>query len=124
VLCVAGVLAASAGATLGQGSASDGPLRACVDGTTGALSVVSAGRRCARGDRAVSWNIRGRTGPRGSVGAQGESGAPGATGSAGLQGARGSFGFDDFDGMSCNAGSGPDTVTVTYDSDGFATFQC
>jgi hypothetical protein len=26
--------------------------------------------------------------------------------------------------MSCNAGSGPNTVTVTYDSDGFATFQC
>jgi hypothetical protein len=95
-----------------------------VDGKTGALSLVSAGRRCGRGDRAVSWNIRGKTGPPGSAGAQGERGAPGATGIAGLQGARGSFNFDDFDGMSCNAGSGPNTVTVTYDSDGFATFQC
>jgi hypothetical protein len=123
-LCAAGVLAASAAATLGQGSASDRPLRACVDGRTGALSVVSAGRRCGRGDRALRWNIRGKTGPPGPVGAQGEPGAPGATGVAGLAGARGSFSFDDFDGMSCNPGSGPTTVTVTYDSDGFTTFQC
>jgi hypothetical protein len=123
-LCAAGVLAASAGATLGQGSASDRPLRACVDGRTGALNMVQAGQRCGRGDRAVRWNIRGKTGPRGSVGAEGARGAPGATGVAGSQGARGSFNFDDFDGMSCNAGSGPNTVTVTYDFDGFATFQC
>jgi hypothetical protein len=123
-LCAGGVLAASAGATLGQGSASDRALRACVDGRTGTLSVVSAGRRCGRGDRAVRWNVRGKAGPRGSVGAEGERGAPGATGVAGLQGARGSFDFDDFDGMSCDAGSGPNTVTLTYDSDGFATFRC
>jgi hypothetical protein len=123
-LCAGGILAASAGATLGQGSASDNPLRACVDGKTGALSMVAAGRRCGRGDRAVSWSIRGKTGPTGSAGAQGERGAPGAPGADGSQGARGSFNLDDFDGMSCNAGSGPDTVTVTYDSDGFARFQC
>ena len=123
-LCAAGVLAATAGATLGQGSASDRPLRACVDGRTGALSIVQAGRRCGRRDRAVSWNIRGKTGPPGADGAPGERGAPGAIGADGSQGAAGSFDFDSFDGMECDAGSGADTVDVTYDSDGFATFQC
>jgi len=86
--------------------------------------MVQASRRCGRGDRAVSWNIRGETGARGSVGPDGASGATGATGVAGSQGARGSFNFDDFDGMACDAASGPDTVSVTFDSDGFATFQC
>ena len=124
MLCAGGILAAAAGATLGQGSASDNPLRACVDGRTGALSLVQAGRRCGRGDRAVSWNIRGKTGLPGADGAPGERGATGATGGGGSQGADGSFDFDDFAGMSCDAGSGPDTVTVTYDSDGFAAFQC
>ncbi|HMJ97567.1 MAG TPA: hypothetical protein VK486_17090, partial [Thermoleophilaceae bacterium] len=67
---------------------------------TGALSMVQAGRRCGRGHRAVSWNIRGKAGPRGSVGADGARGAPGATGTAGSQGARGNFDLDDFEGMS------------------------
>ncbi len=123
-LCAGAVLVAGVGVTLGQGSTGERPLRACVDSKTGALRLVAGGRRCGRGERAVRWNIRGKTGPPGAAGAPGDRGASGATGADGSQGARGSFAFDDFDGMSCDAGSGPDTVTVTYDSDGFATFQC
>ncbi len=123
-LCAGAVLVAGVGVTLGQGSTGDRPVRACVDSRTGALRLVAAGRSCGRRSRALSWNVRGETGRPGPDGAPGPPGAAGATGNAGSDGAQGSFNFDDFDGMSCDAGSGPDTVTVSYDSNGFATFQC
>jgi Collagen triple helix repeat (20 copies) len=124
-LCAGGILAAAAGATIGQGSAtSDKPLRACVNSKTGAVSLVAAGRRCGHGRRAVTWNIRGKTGAPGPAGAQGEAGTRGSTGAPGDRGARGTFNFDDFDGMACDAGSGASTVDVTYDSNGFARFEC
>jgi hypothetical protein len=69
----------------------------------------------------VTWNIRGRAG---TTGANGTRGVQGANGPAGARGAAGTFDFDSFDGMECDAGSGADTVDVTYDSDGFATFTC
>ncbi|MEA2365398.1 MAG: hypothetical protein QOI32_910 [Thermoleophilaceae bacterium] len=117
-LCAAAVVAAGAGATLGQGAASSKPLRICVLSKTGQVSLVQKGKRCGHGSRAVTWNVRGRTG------AQGAPGQPGARGATGTQGGRGNFDFDDFKDMPCDAGSGPDTVNVTYDSNGFATFRC
>jgi hypothetical protein len=117
-LCAAAVVAAGAGATLGQGAASNKPLRICVLSKTGQVSLVQKGKRCGKGSRAVTWNVRGRTG------AQGAPGQPGARGATGTQGGRGNFDFDDFKDMPCDAGSGPDTVNVTYDSNGFATFRC
>jgi hypothetical protein len=115
------VLAVGAAVTLGQGSTASKPLRACVAKKSGAVRLVTAGRRCHGGERVVTWNIRGRAG---TAGAQGLRGAQGATGQPGARGAAGTFDFDSFDGMECDAGSGADTVDVTYDSDGFATFTC
>jgi hypothetical protein len=120
-LCAAAVLAASAGATLGHGAATSRPLRICVVAKTGNVSLVQKGKRCGRGSRAVTWNIRGRTGARGAPGAPGQAGARGPTGA---QGTRGNFDFDDFEGMSCDDGSGPDNVIVEYDANGYATFRC
>jgi hypothetical protein len=118
------VLAAGATVTLGQGSTAGKPLRACVAKKSGAIYLVKSGARCRAGRRLVTWNIRGRTGPPGVAGTAGERGAQGAAGAPGNRGTRGTFNFDDFDGMPCDAGPGPSSVDVTYDSNGFASFQC
>jgi hypothetical protein len=115
------VLAAGATVTLGQDSTAAKPLRACVAKQSGAVRLVAADGRCRSGERVVTWNIRGRAG---TAGANGTRGVQGANGPAGARGAAGTFDFDSFDGMECDAGSGADTVDVTYDSDGFATFTC
>jgi hypothetical protein len=120
-LCACAALAVGAAVSLGQGSTSDDALRACVLKKSGAVRLVAAGGRCRRGERVVTWNIRGRAG---TAGAEGTRGAQGGAGPTGARGAAGTFDFDSFDGMECDAGSGADTVDVTYDSDGFATFTC
>jgi Collagen triple helix repeat (20 copies) len=124
LVVAAAVLAAGATVTLGQGSTASKPLRACVDKKTGKMYAVKGDAGCGPKRRAVTWNIRGKTGPPGEAGPAGAQGAQGAAGAPGDRGARGTFNFDDFDGMACDSGSGPDTVTVTYDSNGFASFEC
>ena len=124
VVAFAAALAAGASVTFGQGSTAGKPLRACVDKKTGAIYMVKPGVRCGTKRRVATWNIRGKTGPAGEAGPAGERGAQGAAGAPGARGARGTFDFDDFDGMPCDAGSGPSSVDVTYDSNGFASFQC
>lgn len=117
---------AGGGVTLGQsgGGAATGPLRGCVDKRTGELFLVRAGRSCRSGRRVVTWNVRGRAGPAGAAGLPGAGGAQGARGPDGAPGAPGSFSFNQFDGMPCDAGSGPDSVALTYDPNGFARFEC
>jgi hypothetical protein len=71
--------------------AKNGQLAGCIAGN-GALKVLKPGRRCAKGQTAVAWNVTGRTGgigPVGPVGAVGAAGARGATGDAGSTGPSG-----------------------------------
>ena len=124
IVAFAAALAAGVSVTFGQGSPADKPLRACIDKKTGALYVVKGDAGCGTKRREATWNIRGKTGPAGVAGLPGERGAQGPAGAPGGRGARGTFNFDDFDGMPCDAGSGASTVDMTYDSNGFASFQC
>jgi hypothetical protein len=67
-----------------------GQLSGCV-GTSGTLKLLKPGRRCAKGQKPVAWNVAGPTGAQGRVGAVGASGTTGATGAVG-QGVTGSIG--------------------------------
>lgn len=65
------------------------------NGASRGTLLVRTGRRCARGERSLSWNVRGPSGPRGdagTAGATGKTGAEGATGATGVTGATGSTG--------------------------------
>jgi hypothetical protein len=123
-LAAGGALVAGGGVTLGQGGGGTTAFRACVDKRGGELFIPRAGRSCRRSQRVVTWNVRGPAGPAGVAGPPGERGADGTTGPTGPKGADGTFEFDSFDGMPCDDGSGPGTVDMTYDSNGFARFQC
>jgi hypothetical protein len=76
---------------------SHGVIHGCFRAKTGALRVVGGGVKCARGERALSWNQQGpagaagRAGANGTDGTAGQRGAPGAAGTAGEAGAIGPF---------------------------------
>jgi hypothetical protein len=115
---VAGLIA---GASLTFGQSSPGRVvNACVKAKSGAVRI-SRGNRCRRGERRLTWNIRGRAGPPGAGGSAGPSGP---RGEGGDKGSPGSFGFDDFHGMPCSRPGGDGTTELSYDSQGFARFQC
>jgi hypothetical protein len=65
--------------------AKSGQLSGCV-GSSGALKLLKPGRRCAKGQSAVAWNVAGRGGASGAPGATGARGATGETGSTGPSG--------------------------------------
>ena len=75
------VLAAGGGAY--AATRAPATIRACVRHDGGGLYVA---RHCARGDRALSWGIRGQQGLRGPAGLTGAKGAPGPAGPAGAKG--------------------------------------
>jgi hypothetical protein len=101
---------------MGGGGEATGKLKGCVDRGSGELRIVKG--KCDKGERKLAWNKPGARGPQGAPGAPGETGPPGE------QGARGSFDFDSFQGMQCDDGSGPETIDLSYDDDGVATFTC
>jgi hypothetical protein len=68
--------------------AKNGQLTGCV-GNGGLLKVLKPGRRCAKGQTAVAWNVTGRAGGSGPAGATGASGATGARGAEGSTGPSG-----------------------------------
>lgn len=68
--------------------AKNGKLAGCVTGG-GVLKVLKPGRRCAKGESAVAWNVAGRSGGSGPAG---PAGAPGARGTAGDAGSTGPSG--------------------------------
>ena len=131
-MVAAGALA-GASLSLGAGTGGSNPVNACVKSKTGSARVVSAGAKCRRGEKRLTWNVRGAQGARGPAGARGTDGAPGSNGSAGAPGAggargetgspgnRGTFNFDTFQGMPCQNG---DNIALTYGSSGQVTFTC
>jgi len=61
----------------------------------GSLRLISAGKRCKRGERRIVWSVLGPPGPQGGVGttgSQGEKGTAGAEGVAGPEGKAGAEG--------------------------------
>jgi hypothetical protein len=64
-----------------------GVIHGCYQAKKGSLRVVASGRRCARGERSISWSQTGPAGQRGAAGGPGAVGSPGATGVGGPNGA-------------------------------------
>jgi hypothetical protein len=64
---------------------SGGQLEACAD-ARGTLRLVASGEACVTGERRVSWNVVGPTGPAGAVGPSGATGARGPAGPRGRTG--------------------------------------
>ena len=77
------VFAMSGGAIAATGgfTAASRSIKACV-GSNGVLKVLT-GKKCKRGQKAVSWNQQGATGARGATGATGSSGTAGLNGNPG-----------------------------------------
>jgi hypothetical protein len=93
------VFAMSGGAIAASGGfSSGGQLQACVN-EEGVLKLLKGGKKCKKGQKAVSWN---QTGPAGTPGAKGVVGAPGATGATGADGATGAEGPKGGNGESAN----------------------
>lgn len=55
----------------------------------GSLRLISAGKRCKRGERRIVWNVLGLPGPQGAAGTNGPQGEKGAQGNIGTGGASG-----------------------------------
>lgn len=67
---------------------------ACSKKKTGALRIVSPKAKCAKGEKRVTWNVKGADGARGLIGLTGPAGEPGAKGADGVDGAKGADGAD------------------------------
>jgi hypothetical protein len=68
---------------------------ACVNNSTGAITIVGSTTVCATGSHKIQWNQvgpQGPQGPKGATGATGPKGATGATGPVGPTGATGATG--------------------------------
>jgi hypothetical protein len=95
----------------------DGVIHSCYQKRTGALRVVGAGKKCQRGERALTFNQRGpigaagQRGPIGAVGPQGPGGPAGANGATGTSGARGPS--DAYTASTIKFSMGTETVSLT-----------
>jgi hypothetical protein len=86
VVVVSAGLAAAAVA-VGGIAAGDDVIRACVSKRNGAVRIVSAKKRCRKGERRVTWSRRGPAGAKGANGADGVAGVRGVEGPPGAAGA-------------------------------------
>jgi len=67
-----------------------GVIHGCYLKSNGALRVT--GSSCAKGEKTLTWNRQGPSGPKGDTGSQGQPGAKGDPGPAGLPGPKGDVG--------------------------------
>jgi hypothetical protein len=88
VILALGVLATAAVGTVAYGSIPDskGVIHACYAKSDGVLRVVDSSKTCAKGLKALKWNV---TGPKGDQGVQGPKGDQGLQGPAGAAGPAG-----------------------------------
>lgn len=77
VVSAVALVGAFGGAALATSAPGGSVIHGCAKKSTGALRVVKAGKKCRRGERALSWNRQGQPGPRGVTGGTGPQG-PGA----------------------------------------------
>ena len=89
---VAGVAFALAGASPVVHAQAGNTIYACVNNSSGQVSIVAASTGCPQNSTQKSWNVigpTGATGPAGPTGATGPAGSAGATGPAGPAGVSG-----------------------------------
>lgn len=128
-----------AGASLSFGATLPGTISACYAAKGGALRIVSAGQKCRKGERAITWQRigpigatgpagppgdRGAQGPSGPAGASGAPGAPGAPGSPGQKGDPGVSVFGDLNGLGCTRNSQTGTISIAWGTDNVARIRC
>ena len=94
-----------------------GTIRACLT-KSGAVRVIDHNRRCARKERTLTWNQRGRTGSRGLQGTAGPNGAAGANGVAGAGGATGQQGLQGLPGQDGSPDTPLQVLAKLVDLDG------
>jgi hypothetical protein len=107
VVAGAALLASAGGLAVAAIPGPRGVIAGCYQKRTGALRVVAQGKRCARGERSLTWNQQGppgAQGAQGSPGPAGPQGEPGVPGAPGIQGAKGDTGAQ-----------GPGAVKLFYD---------
>ncbi len=78
-------------------SASPHTVQACavkVGKHRGSLRLISAGKRCKRGERRIVWSVLGPPGPQGAAGSPGEKGSQGNVGAGGTAGPEGKAGAE------------------------------
>lgn len=103
-----GAFAATTGLTTKGGA-----IHGCVSVRTHVLTVLKAGRRCGRGQMALTFNAKGPRGATGPAGPAGQTGAAGAPGPKGDTGTAGKTGTPGTPGTPGTAGtSGKDAVSV------------
>ena len=90
-LLVIAATAAIAGTSYAAVPGPSGTIKACRV-AKGMLKVIDAGKSCAAGQKALSWNRQGPPGPQGATGSQGPAGAPGPAGPEGPAGSQGPAG--------------------------------
>jgi hypothetical protein len=71
---------------------SSGVLHACYAKSGGDVRLVKASKKCAKGEKATTWNQKGATGPAGQRGATGPLGVAGSNGANGIDGSAGQAG--------------------------------
>jgi hypothetical protein len=72
-----------------------GAIHGCYQKRTGVLRVIGAGKKCLKGETAISWNQqgpRGSDGKNGTNGTNGSNGTPGTPGTPGTNGTNGTNG--------------------------------
>ena len=83
-IAVVGVIAAGAFATAAVIS-NDGTINACYAKKSGDLHVLK-GKKCGKGEKAISWNQKGQKGEEGAQGTAGTAGTNGTNGTNGTDG--------------------------------------
>jgi hypothetical protein len=79
-------LAEAARAALAEPTATDDAIIACADLASGVLRKVTTQSDCKKTEKALVWNVQGRTGDRGVAGPRGDTGLTGANGLVGPAG--------------------------------------
>jgi hypothetical protein len=106
LLAVAGFVTASAFGAFGRAAAS-GTITACVAKKGSSKGLLRLSSKCKRGEKKVTWNVKGQPGAPGLPGAPGQAGAtgqPGAPGQAGVDASAPSGQVAFFDLASCPDG--------------------
>lgn len=84
VIAVVALVFAVGGVAVAAIPAGDGTITACYGSKSGELRVVSAGKKCSKKEKRLTWDQQGVRGDQGVKGDQGTQGPPGAQGEAGL----------------------------------------
>jgi cysteine-rich repeat protein len=99
-------------------------IQACVKTKSGSARIVSSGKRCMRGERAVRWQKVGQIGAPGANGAAGAKGDTGPKGATGATGPAGIADFNDLQGMPCTRDAQHGTIDLSFGAGGLVRPRC